>query len=132
MPANSTAESISRKVEPMKECPQCQSCYEDALKICPIDEQRLHRTVPGPCLLANKFRLEARLGRGGMGAVYRATHLGLRRTVALKTLFQEQMSDEEFVERFKREAAAACQLKHPNVVDITDFGFAEVANQQVG
>jgi serine/threonine protein kinase len=66
-----------------------------------------------------------------MGAVYLATHLGTARYVALKLIAPQFMRNEEFVERFKREARAAGRLRHPNVVDVTDFGFARVANGQV-
>ena len=73
--------------------------------------------------LEGKYRVEERLGRGGMGSVYRATHLWTGRTVALKIIAPEFMANPEFVERFKREAKAAGRLRHPNVVDVTDFGF---------
>ena len=63
-------------------------------------------------------------GKGGMGAVYLATHLGTERYVALKLIAPQFMRNEEFVERFKREARAAGRLRHPNVVDVTDFGFS--------
>lgn len=82
-------------------------------------------------VLDEKYRLERLLGRGGMGAVYLATHLGTGRYVALKLITPQFMSNEEFVERFKREARAAGRLRHPNVVDVTDFGFAEVAEEPV-
>ncbi len=82
-------------------------------------------------VLDEKYRLERLLGRGGMGAVYLATHLGTGRYVALKLITPQFMSNEEFVERFKREARAAGRLRHPNVVDVTDFGFAEVTDEPV-
>ena len=82
-------------------------------------------------LLDDKYRLEQLLGSGGMGAVYLATHLGTARYVALKLIAPQFMRNEEFVERFKREARAAGRLRHPNVVDVTDFGFANVTNGQV-
>src|SRR6202521_1033105 len=74
--------------------------------------------------LDEKYRLERLLGQGGMGAVYLATHLGTERYVALKLITPQFMRNEEFVERFKREARAAGRLRHPNVVDVTDFGFS--------
>ena len=80
-------------------------------------------------VLDDKYRLERLLGRGGMGAVYLATHLGTARYVALKLITPQFMRNEEFVERFKREARAAGRLRHPNVVDVTDFGFAEVTGE---
>ena len=75
-------------------------------------------------ILDDKYRLERLLGQGGMGAVYLATHLGTERYVALKLIVPQFMRNEEFVERFKREARAAGRLRHPNVVDVTDFGFS--------
>jgi serine/threonine protein kinase len=75
-------------------------------------------------VLDGKYRLERLLGQGGMGAVYLATHLGTERYVALKLITPQFMRNEEFVERFKREARAAGRLRHPNVVDVTDFGFS--------
>ncbi|HEX8723141.1 MAG TPA: protein kinase [Pyrinomonadaceae bacterium] len=75
-------------------------------------------------VLDEKYRLERLLGRGGMGAVYLATHLGTERFVALKLIAPEFMRNEEFVERFRREARAAGRLRHPNVVEVTDFGFS--------
>src|SRR3981081_4383361 len=81
--------------------------------------------------LDEKYRLERLLGQGGMGAVYLATHLGTERYVALKLITPQFMRNEEFVERFRREARAAGRLRHPNVVDVTDFGFAHVGQDQV-
>src|SRR5881392_1079970 len=75
-------------------------------------------------ILDDKYRLERLLGQGGMGAVYLATHLGTERYVALKLIAPQFARNEEFVERFKREARAAGRLRHPNVVDVTDFGFS--------
>src|ERR1051325_495340 len=77
-------------------------------------------------VLDEKYRLEHLLGKGGMGAVYLATHLGTERYVALKLISPQFMRNNEFVERFKREARAAGRLRHPNVVDVSDFGFANV------
>ena len=82
-------------------------------------------------VLDEKYRLEHLLGQGGMGAVYLATHLGTERYVALKLISPQFMRNNEFVERFKREARAAGRLRHPNVVDVTDFGFAPLQDGQV-
>jgi len=82
-------------------------------------------------VLDEKYRLERLLGRGGMGAVYLATHLGTERYVALKLITPQFMRNEEFVQRFKREARAAGRLRHPNVVDVTDFGFARASGEPV-
>ena len=82
-------------------------------------------------VLDEKYRLERLLGRGGMGAVYLATHMGTDRYVALKLIAPQFMRNQEFVERFKREARAAGRLRHPNVVDVTDFGFSGEGNNRV-
>src|SRR5918998_1176106 len=82
-------------------------------------------------VLDEKYRIEKLLGQGGMGAVYLATHLGTERPVALKLIAPEFMRNDEFIERFKREARAAGRLRHPNVVDVTDFGFAQRGPERV-
>lgn len=82
-------------------------------------------------VLDGKYRMTRELGRGGMGAVYLATHLGTERPVAVKVIAPQYMERSEFVERFRREARAAGRLRHPNVVDVTDFGFAPTRNGQV-
>lgn len=80
--------------------------------------------------LDGKYKIEKELGRGGMGAVYLATHIGTERPVAVKVIVPEFMKHAEFVERFRREARAAGRLRHPNVVDVTDFGFAATFDGQ--
>src|SRR2546423_13077236 len=66
-----------------------------------------------------------------MGSVYLATHLGTDRYVGLKLIASQFMGNPEFVERFKREARAAGRLRHPNVVDVTDFGFSGSGTERV-
>src|ERR1051325_3020567 len=75
-------------------------------------------------IVAEKYRLEAKLGEGGMGAVYRATRLMIGDEVAVKILHSEQ-HDPKASERFRREAQAAARLKHPNAVNIYDFGVTD-------
>ena len=81
--------------------------------------------------LDEKYQIESQLGRGGMGTVYLATHLGTERPVAVKIIAPQFMKRPEFVERFRREARAAGRLRHPNVVDVTDFGFADTEDGRV-
>ncbi|MBI4852394.1 MAG: serine/threonine protein kinase [Acidobacteria bacterium] len=88
-------------------------------------EQLIGQTLEG------KYLIEKLLGCGGMGAVYKAIHLGTDRPVALKIITPEFMSNNEFVERFKREAKAAGQLSHPNVVNVTDFGITSLGTNQI-
>lgn len=82
-------------------------------------------------IIDGKYRIEKQLGQGGMGAVYLATHLGTGRTVAIKIIAPQYMGHSEFVERFKREAEATGRLRHPNVINVTDFGFSSVGKDKL-
>ena len=82
-------------------------------------------------VLDEKYRIERELGKGGMGSVYLATHLGTGRPVAVKVITPQFMMNDEFIERFRREAKAAGRLTHPNVVNVTDFGFAHVDDERI-
>lgn len=73
-------------------------------------------------ILAGKYRLEVLLGRGGMGSVWRATHLGLHAPVAIKLIEPHIVVNPDAVERFHREARAAAGLRSPHVVQILDHG----------
>src|SRR5262249_45536856 len=97
----------------------------DKLKLCEQVSDKLIGQV-----LDGKYRLDEKLGQGGMGAVYKATHLGTERPVAVKLIAPQFLAHTEFVERFKREAKAAGRLRHPNVVNVTDFGFAIAGTDQ--
>ncbi len=81
-------------------------------------------------VLDGKYSIEKLLGKGGMGSVYLATHIGTDRPVAVKVIAPEFMQRAEFVERFRREAKAAGRLRHPNVVNVTDFGFAKTETKE--
>ncbi len=81
--------------------------------------------------LDEKYFIDKQLGKGGMGAVFLATHIGTGRPVAVKVIAPQFMANDEFVERFRREAKAAGRLRHPNVVNVTDFGFASVASNRL-
>lgn len=74
-------------------------------------------------LLAGKYRLDALLGSGGVGDVYRAQNTLIGRTVAIKVLKPEHATDDGVVARFLREAKAANLARHPNVVDVLDVGL---------
>jgi serine/threonine-protein kinase len=80
------------------------------------DQELLGRVVAG------KYRLDACVGSGAMGAVYRATQLSLGKKVAIKVMRAEHTSDATYAARFKREAKAASRLEHPNSVQTFDFG----------
>ena len=81
-------------------------------------------------LVDGRYRIVRRLGSGGMADVYCAEDVHLGRDVALKVLHRRFAQDQEFVERFRREAKAAAGLQHPNVVGVFDRGL--VADQAPG
>ncbi|HET8628106.1 MAG TPA: protein kinase [Thermomicrobiales bacterium] len=68
------------------------------------------------------YRLEERVGRGGMGEVYRAQHLKLGREAAVKILPANLAAEADFLKRFEREAASAASLDHPNILPVWDYG----------
>jgi eukaryotic-like serine/threonine-protein kinase len=76
-------------------------------------------------VVAGRYRVERLLGTGGMGAVYRAEHVHMRKTVALKILHKEFAGISEVVQRFEREAIAAARIEHPNVAGASDFGVLD-------
>jgi serine/threonine-protein kinase len=75
-----------------------------------------------PQIIAGRFRVECEIGRGGMGTVYRALHLGLERPVAVKILKKEFAADPEVAERFMREARTMARLRHSHAAMIFDAG----------
>lgn len=74
-------------------------------------------------MLNNRYRLEERIGSGGMAVVYRASDQMLERTVAIKVLRADFSRDAAFREHFRQEARAAANLSHPNIVTVHDFGL---------
>src|SRR5438034_592867 len=76
-------------------------------------------------VLADRYELEELVGAGGMSSVYRAHDRVLDRKVALKLLHQQYTDDDEYVERFRREARAVATLSHPNIVTVIDRGEHE-------
>src|SRR4051795_3409367 len=76
-------------------------------------------------VLSDRYELEELVGTGGMSSVYRAHDRLLDRQVALKVLHQQYTEDEDYVERFRREARAVAALSHPNIVTVIDRGEHE-------
>ncbi len=72
-----------------------------------------------------RYRVQSRIGTGGMGAVYRVEHLRLGKVAAMKVLHRDLATDAEAVRRFRREAEAVSRLNHPNIVQTFDFGLWE-------
>ena len=116
----------------MLHCPNCGKDYSPDIKFCPVDRTPLQADatlagdVPADPLIGqifdDKYRLEERLGVGGMGSVYRARHILIDRPVAVKVLHQRLVEDEASRLRFHREAKASGRLQHLNAVAVTDFG----------
>jgi serine/threonine-protein kinase len=112
----------------MKECPKCETCYPDDVVACPNEGTATRLSLPGGQLLAGRYFLTRRLGRGAMGQVYLARDTKFAsRNVAVKTVRQDILSSDDLQEgeaiaRFEREAQAAASIQHPNTVGVTDFG----------
>jgi eukaryotic-like serine/threonine-protein kinase len=116
----------------MLQCPTCGRRYSPDFEICPEDQSPLQADATNaepplsdPLLghtLDEKYRLDAQLGVGGMGTVYRARHLLIDRPVAVKVLNPRFVEDEAARTRFQREARAAGRLQHTNAVTVTDYG----------
>jgi serine/threonine-protein kinase len=111
----------------MKKCPKCGETYENAPTLCPADGTVLVKT--GDALvgqtLAGKYRIEERISEGGMGTVYRATHVLMEKAVAIKVLHPSLAADDKIVARFTREAKAASRISNPHALNVTDFGESE-------
>ncbi|HET6978035.1 MAG TPA: protein kinase [Pyrinomonadaceae bacterium] len=111
----------------MKKCPKCGVEYPETTTLCPADGIALEKDPDAliGATLAGKYRIDARLNEGGMGTVYRGTHVLMDKTVAIKVLRPALAADEKIVARFSREARAASRISHPNALSVTDFGEDE-------
>jgi hypothetical protein len=105
-------------------CPACGYCYEPGTGLCGRDGAVLSRLVASRAI-ARRYRLDRRLGQGGMGTVYEAFDGELERRVAVKLIRPELVAGVDAAARFKWEAKAAAAFTHPNVVTVHDFGVAE-------
>ena len=107
---------------PMHQCPRCGRCEDATVAVCPSDGSAMQLISSVPRVIDNKYRLEELLGRGGMGAVYRARDMRLDRFVAIKVVRAELLGDTDARTRFKREAQIVARLHHPSIVAIYDYG----------
>jgi len=108
----------------MKKCPQCGKEFETSNTLCPDDGavlQKADDSLIGK-VLADKYRIESLISQGGMGSVYRATHVLMEKTVAVKVLHPRLAADDRIVARFSREAKATSRISHPHALSVTDFG----------
>jgi hypothetical protein len=109
-------------VDVVKECPVCGRCYGRAAARCDDDDAALDLSLPVPRTIQNRYRLDRRLGRGGMGVVYVASDLRLGRDVAMKLLTGKGLASDDARRRFDREARASARLHHPHIVTVHDYG----------
>jgi len=112
---------VTSALSGFEECPRCGLCYDSGMGRCGNEGAQLTR-MPFKRLLASRYRLERRLGRGGMGTVYKATDTLLERAVAVKLIREDLVTSSDAAERFRREAKAAASFTHPNLVTVHDFG----------
>jgi serine/threonine protein kinase len=106
----------------LKECPQCGGCFDSLAERCPADSSELKLSLPVERVIAQRYRLDRRIGSGGMGVVFEATDLNLNRPVALKIMTGSLFGDRVALSRFEREARVLARLNHPYIVSIHDYG----------
>jgi serine/threonine-protein kinase len=114
-------------------CPICRIEYEDdRLRFCSRCGSDI-RSRPTPDgsdawigqVIDGRYRVQTRIGTGGMGAVYRVEHVRMGKIAAMKVLHRELAGDEQVRKRFQREVEAVSRLNHPNIVQTFDFGYWE-------
>ena len=109
----------------MRYCLICKRCYDDEVSYCEADGAQTAGIMPGSRTLDGKYEVSRLLGQGGMGAVFEAMQRGIERPVAIKLINPSFVSNEQALERFKREALASGRVKHPNAITVYDFGVTE-------
>src|SRR5438552_11627603 len=107
----------------MKYCSVCNEKFDDTVSFCPKDGEVLEEDPSSliGSVLDGQYQIEGVLGKGGMGAVYRARHILLGDRVAIKVLPPEMRSNTEWLRRFQREGQAARRFRHPNAVTVYDL-----------
>jgi len=110
----------------MKYCTACKAKYDDSVSFCAVDGEVLEADPASivDTVLDGQYQMEALLGKGGMGAVYRARHILLGDRVAIKVLPPEVRTNAEWLRRFRREGQAARRFRHPNSVTVYDLRTA--------
>lgn len=111
----------------MKRCPTCESNYPSRFSVCPQDGSKLVESSGWSegNIIRGKYRILSKVGQGGMGAVYKATHVTFEELRAIKVMNPELLGDALFVKRFKQEAVIARKLDHPNAVRVDDIDESE-------
>ncbi|HEX6046485.1 MAG TPA: protein kinase [Pyrinomonadaceae bacterium] len=110
----------------MKYCTACNAKYDDSVSFCSVDGEVLEADPASivNTVLDGQYQMEALLGKGGMGAVYRARHILLGDRVAIKVLPPEVRNNAEWLRRFRREGQAARRFRHNNAVTVYDLRTA--------
>lgn len=103
-------------------CPTCGRCDEVAVASCSEDGSPMEVVWNVPHVVESRYRVERRLGRGGMGDVFRAYDQRLERSVAVKVVRADRHLPSSAVGRFRREAQIVAKLRHPSIVAVYDFG----------
>jgi serine/threonine-protein kinase len=111
-------------------CPACHKEYADDVPLCPLDGKLLLRKEIASSeienltgrLIDNKYRIQEKIAKGGTGAVYHGLHIALNMPVAIKIMHTTKSRDVTSIERFRREAYAAIEIRHPNAIGVMDFG----------
>src|SRR5688500_2213276 len=106
-------------------CPTCLAPFRAVFSRCPKDGSPLAWSTTDPLVgatIADRYVIEALVGEGAMGLVYRAHHARLSRLFALKLMFGDVAAEPAMRMRFAQEADVASRLCHPNVVSVCDFG----------
>jgi len=107
----------------MKECQKCRHCFPDQFNNCPTDGDELTSSIAGDTVLDGRYQLDRRLGQGGMGIVYKARHIFLKTSYAIKIILPDLVgNDPMLATRFRQEAMVAARIGHRNIVNVTDFG----------
>ena len=123
------AESAGGAPPALLMCPTCHRCFDSSsalvkngLALCADDRSLLQPVIGMPPVVDGKYRVDAVIGRGGMGAVFRARDLRLQRDVAVKIVRADLVGDPDSRARFQREAQIVAQLQHPAIVTVFDYG----------
>ena len=113
----------------IKRCPECNQHLGNDARFCPFDGSELVTELVDTSsdsllgtIVDDRYEVCAVLGEGGMGTVYKVRHTKLDRTFAMKVLRRDLARDKDLAARFTQEARATASIKHPNIVQITDYG----------
>jgi TPR repeat protein/tRNA A-37 threonylcarbamoyl transferase component Bud32 len=111
-----------------KTCSKCGGEYPEETTLCPADGFPLIMGTPlsaKELRIGSRYVVESEIARGGMGAIYKARHIAMDRTVAIKLLLADLSTDSDAMMRFQVEARAASILSHPNIIKIFEFDFTD-------